>query len=337
MLPRINSRGMNPRALNSRGLMFSLMVLVLILGVLLLNGYIAKSRNDTFNSENTISLTNLNEKISNVQSNIGNLPKSGKAKQAFERILPFNYSFDGNYLDINFSLPFESAKISNFFDSLNLYETFVEDKNFSNAYDGFDINLSTLKNQAWGGQSKNLQFVSLPSCMAIKNNDLNQIRFEDSNHNSCSQNFLMANVKRIDFNIALFDDDFNSIKCNAGICPQDSYLQGSANPYLNIYLETKNCPSCLLSQKIISKHFNPVSDFNFFLYCSGTNCKSKSITLIAGQKLYETATKAIITSIKFTFKEPIENLFFSDFNVLVSLDANSAKSKIKAANNPLQD
>lgn len=325
MLLRINSRGMNPRALNSRGLMFSLMVLVLILGIILLNSYIAKSRNDTFNSENTISLTNLTEKISNVQSNIGNLPKSGKAKQAFERILPFNYSFDGNYLDINFSLPFESAKISNFFDSLNLYEAFVEDRNFSNAYDGFDINLSAIKNQAWGGQSKNLQFVSLPSCMAIKNNDLNQIRFEDANHYSCSQNFSMVNVKRIDFNIILFDDDFNAIKCNAGVCPQEVYSEGSINPYLNIYLETKNCPTCFLSQKIISRHFNPSVDFNFFLYCSGTGCKSKSIILIAGQKLYETATKTVITSIRFTFKESIENLFFSDFNVLVSIDANSAE------------
>ncbi|PIU21355.1 MAG: hypothetical protein COT15_02775 [Candidatus Diapherotrites archaeon CG08_land_8_20_14_0_20_34_12] len=323
--------------INSKGALFSFMVLVLILGLILLNSYIDASRQNSFGFENSISLSKVNEKISNVQNNIGILPKEGKSKQVFQRVLPFNYSYDANSLDLNFSLPFESSKINNFFDSINLYKIFVEDQNYSNLYDDIAVSLSTLKNSAWGGSNNNLQFLVLPICMRIKNEDLNKIVFEDGNSSLCSQSFSMSSVKRIDLNIILYDADFNAIKCNGAACPQDSYSQSNPNPYLNIYLETKNCPTCLLSQKTISKHFSPALDFNFFLYCNGAGCTSKPITLIAGQKLYEFTSKTNTLSIKFTFNQEIESFMFLDFNILASTDKNYGSSKVKGSNIPLPD
>lgn len=315
--------------MNSRGVLFTLMAVAMLLSVLSLN-YV--SRQNQISAENNTaqlsSLINTGNKYSEIYSEIVDLGKEGVAKTIYQRIVPFDYVIDANSLLISYNLPANQSVIDNYFSIINSYAIFISDTNYLTTYSGVDVDINTTKNFTWLGTQNTLSFNILPQCMELVLEDTTSLTIQESNAASCAGIFSQDSLISFDINILLKKptSDYNSVGCSfSGVadCPQNTFNPLSTDPFISIEILDSLCRKCSLSDQntTISTHYNPYADNNIVIECiqaGAEPCASEPITIILGTPLtISAAADRTDLNISLTLTQPVEQLTFKDVNFSV--------------------
>lgn len=313
--------------LNSRGIIFTLMVVFMILAVISLNTAVKQTFRESQGIEDISAFVAVGNKFKNIERQIIDLDREGNAKEMNERFLPFGYDLekDQNSISIQQQLPAKSIVVDEFFNVVNFFAVFLNDANWGNVFDGLPVQAGTLKNPAWGGDSNALHFLIEPLCFEYTLKGIDTMVFADSNSEKCAGEFEQSDIRRFDLNIAISNpsEDFNALYCNDNpACPQQAFNPEHPQnwPYYRIFVDDSNCTNCLLSQKVASAHFDPNQDFNVMVSCVGAGCASSPIIITqAGLdfNVFRNSAYRLNISAKITFSRNIEQFLFSDFNVSV--------------------
>ncbi len=322
--------------MNSRGIMFTLMALILILGIIAFNE--SEMGNWAFESESTkvSDISSVKNKYSNIAETVTTLHPNGVRKEIGERNLPFEYYWeeDSNSIEIKQNIPLNTVDLENYFNFLNVYRQYLLDTEYENAFNGLRIDVNTLQNAPWGGTSEEFQFLLKPFCYQYRANGEEEMIMEASGSQKCSAAFSSNSIARLDINVMIrySDEDFNIVECNGEACPQDAFNPLSTDPYYKIEIIDENCVSCSISQKVISEHFSWAADKNIIIYNNGGSPESAPVNISFGNDVNVSrhGDKSIEIRIKTEFTEKIDSFEFLDFNFTVySRDGKSRKS-----NNP---
>lgn len=249
-----------------------------------------------------------------------------------ERLLPFNYSIDGNTIRITTELPAMEEKVNIFFDFMNSYKILLDDTNYSNAYLGFTTDLNVPKNSVWGGSDKNISFLFSPIYTRLTIADLNTVSFSPS-----SMDFNSSNIRTVDVNITIpngLRHDFNRLDCSlygyGAVCPDNDFNYLDSKPYLNFDVNYSDCPECVLDgvQANVRGHIDLSGANTLRLYCSGLDCNSSSITITANPLPFVVNNgKYVDLSISIQATANIDELYFDDYNASVKALVFGAKSE----------
>jgi hypothetical protein len=179
------------------------------------------------------------------------------------------------------------------------------------------LDLNTIRDANWGGLESQAVFAVLPFCMQFMISP-NRLALEKSVYSRCRDSFDPSQLRRVDLNILILDirEDFNSLKCNGGSCPQDPFNPADPNPYFSISFSTSGCPECAFSPQKISLHHATGPDLNVFLACTNPPCDSEPFQLILNQ--FFVATRD--SNKNFQFKTALE--FDQNIQSFRSLDLN---------------
>jgi hypothetical protein len=302
--------------------MFTFTFLMLIIGLLGIIFLVQENRG-AFDTTSANVVVYLNTKYKNINSEAVTLI-DGK-NQFMERVLPFDYNLDNNTLTLSYELPLKQAKFDRYYDLINSFEVFLEDKNYSRAYDGFETDVNTVQNTAWLGTDNQLRFLLPPLCAALHLNGLNQVKIAQTTSDQCYVPYDMNLFERFDVNVTLrANEDFNRMQClfnGVASCPQDAFNPGDPDPFLQVNLLDAGCPNCQLTQTVVSGHFNPAQDHNITVYCdSNASCQSNPLTLTFGQHLTldHSNTEKLDIILAISLSQPVNALEFMDFNLMVS-------------------
>jgi hypothetical protein len=299
--------------------------MTLFLGISLISTVILFEdlKRDSFEITSSTTISTMSSRFENINKELIDLDKQGYSKSVFERILPFTYDLnkDGNSLTLTQTLPLSQSKLKTFFDSMNLARVFFTDTNRSHTFDGFIANVSVPKNTDWSGSATSASFLINPFCYKYEAQITGNTLFKKETSSKCTNIFSQSYLKRIDINIFVNDsDDYNSLLCNNTSCPQNAFNPASAQPYYNITIIDSNCPSCSLGGKTAMSHFNPSSDFNVVLSCTGANCTSGAILIKESSldlNISHDSGRLVSVLTKITFNNPIESFFVEDVNLVV--------------------
>lgn len=329
----MRKNALNGKMINSKGIFFTTMILLIILSMLMLINVAEKGKTIGEEKKEIIALEEIDYLYENVQKEVIDLDKHGKGKEVMERILPFNYILGEKTVSIEQMLPLKQLQLNNFFNVINAFEVFLEDENYLNEFSSLKVQANASKNKEWEGNETEINFLINPFCISLSE-DQNSFAFKESNSNKCSQEFSVENIARYDVNMEIINsgEDFNAVKCNEGACPSESFSELNPNPYYRIEIKDANCINCKLSQKIISKHFAPeTEDFNIMIYCNGSSCKSKPVTIMVGKKLQAiNQGNQVKMNATYEFKEKVKEFIFLDFNYSIENKAfNAIKSNFE--------
>lgn len=260
-----------------KGIIFTIMALVLIAAIATL--YVSEKEIEKGRRESLIKASSFNKvssKYGDIKQSILSLPLAGKEKENAERILPFNYGFDGNSFWVRFDLPDSSNKIQGYLETLNAAKIFLEREWES---EGIAIDASFPLPYSWGAANSSVSFLVMPQCMEFFLKDENNVSFAFK-----CPDYDISNAKTIDINISLKPGlDFNSMNCKINdylSCNQNyDYNISDNRPYINIEFLDQNCSSCSIPYKKIRTHFDP-SEENFLqIKCTGSNCKNPPLDI----------------------------------------------------------
>jgi hypothetical protein len=308
--------------MKNKGIVFSLSVLLLVLSFVLLQqattrASIAQSQAEKSNSM----FRNLNEHYAGLASNTIELDTKSSYGKIQQRTLPFMYKADQNYLELSYKTPLKHSTIGNFFDLINAFKIFVQDKNYSDFYNGINTQADTIENSNWGGTQTGLNFITEPSCMQIFV-DENGITFGKG---WCGQ-FDLNQAALIDSNISVYSptEDLNKITCmwnENNSCPDDPFDTTNPNPYYSLQILDQNCSECAFSAKTVNGHID-ISKGNWIaVSCDGTSCTSPQIDINVAQNYSisrnENALPVQITT-GIMLKNKITAFYFNDLNITVS-------------------
>ncbi len=316
--------------MNQKGIMFSLMVLIMILSVIALQDVFRESKIAQQRNPEKTRIFSVNEKYENINRNIVDLFKEDYLREVSQRNLPFNYLIDGNKIKFNHSIPWDKGTIENYFDTINTYRIFISDKNYSNAFDGIFTQVETLQNSEWGGTATDTHFLIQPFCTNFETGDLNRARITESFASQCLNSFDENKMRRFDVDIVVrnSNEDFNSVFCSNG-CSSQNFNPSNSNPYYRLVIDDTKCSSkCNLSQTVFSKHF--LADDNETIILSGAASKPLRIRFMNGVLVQRNGDFFVDSNIQVQFDQNISDLFFLDFNfTLTEPDFNIVKT-----NNP---
>ena len=308
--------------MQKNGILFSLSALLLVMSFILLQQAITRTSFAQTQAEKTITLFgNLNEQYASLASNIIELDTKSSYRQIQERTLPFTYSADQNYIQLNYKTPLRQATIGNYFDLTNAFKIFAEDKNYSNFYSGINTQVDTTQNSAWGGAQTALNFITEPSCMKISVQETG-ISFQ---RGWCGA-FDLNQASKIDSNISIYSsgEDQNTVTCSwngNSACPSQSFDQANPNPYFSLTLFDQNCGKCALSTKTITGHADISKNNWIAVSCTGTGCTSPQIDINVSQNYSITRNQNALPvqiSTGVTLKNKITAFYFNDMNITVS-------------------
>lgn len=318
--------------MNNRGILFTLMTLLIILSLLTFISVVEQGMSESQQLGYVTTFLRSAEKFSNIERNIIILDKTEPITNLSERVLPFIYIVDDNTLSIIQELPLKESDFDSFYDTINIYEIFEEDKNYPRAYTGIDVSIDTLKNPLWGGTSNELVFLIDPFCFEFRESGLDVMSVGKSAHEKCSGVFDPNVIRRIDVNVTIvqFAEDYNVISCNSGSCDgsvwHQEFDEGNSEPYFELEIIDNDCGNCNLdnNEKKISRHYNSASIYVIELKCvpgvPGGICISDSVivTLSDGLAIEHTSDERIVSEIKTEFKSDIDKFYFPDFDVNVT-------------------
>jgi hypothetical protein len=254
-----------------------------------------------------------------------------------ETVLPFAYSYSegGTSLLIAQELPSNRDVLNNFFDVINIYAIFTQNREYPKGiYSGMDINSETVKNQLWGASDSNsLEFMVEPFCLKFYSKDVNEIGFADSNSARCMRGFVTDNLQGYDLNITVKQatEDYNRVACNFGGITNCTNLGGGAQqPYFELNLHDLSCVYCQLPSalKNIKGNYDPEASNSITISCQGSGCTSKPIYITIGKGItVRHSGEPVETELKSNFKSGVRMLTFNDFNVtIVDEDFNIVKT-----------
>jgi len=308
--------------MQKKGILFSLSALLLVLSFILLQQAITRTSFAQTQAEKTITLFgNLNEKYASLASNIIELDTKSSYHQIQERPLPFTYSVDQNYIQLNYKTPLRQATLGNYFDLTNAFKIFAEDKNYSNFYSGINAKVDAAQNSSWGGMQTGLNFITEPSCMEISANEFG-VSFGKG---WCGQ-FDLNGTTRIDSNVSIYSpgEDQNTATCSwneSSNCPNDAFDPANPNPYFSLALLDQNCSKCALSTKTIKGHIDISKNNWIAVSCIGAACTSPQIDINVSQNYSITRNQNALPvqiSTGITLKNKITAFYFNDMNIAVS-------------------
>ena len=309
-----------------KGVLFSLIVFIL-LSLLLTVVLLTQKQGNS--SETALVDASVYKKVSDKYSNVAStsfvLGKAEAESLIDQRLLPFNYSIDENTFTTSFDLPISNSKVNNYLSSLNEFKIFITNDEYSNEYDSMLVDFNTLLSDSWGGNDLNLHFNIHPQCIDYKLTDLNEVSFSSE----CSD-FNYFSIIRQDLNITLDSShDFNAISCNfngassgpsncTGVFDKITFDPADPRPYLHFEIFDSECPLCMLSQTIISGHFDPLQESTATISCTGATCATPGLDLNFNKATTLHYTGAQIgTSIAFDFNHSVDLFEFNDVNVSV--------------------
>ena len=310
--------------MNNKGIIFSLSMLILILSFILLNQSTTITNLEQVQTAKALkSFQSLNDYYNNMIRSLVDLELKGSFKKTQERLVPFKFNVDGNALQLEFNVPIGENALSDYFDSINGFKIFVEDKNYSNFYTGIDGNITTVQNSAWGGSVTTLNFVTEPSCMNVSAKETGLVL-----KNGWCGNFDLGDITILDINVAINEigEDLNTVSCfweGTGTCPTEDFNPDDTRPHFTLNVLDENCSLCDFSTTLIKGHFNPSSNNWIAIHCTGDACSSEQIDLNVAQSFSidrnSNAPRAV-ADINVLLKNRIEKFYFDDLNLSVLIE-----------------
>jgi len=310
--------------MKNKGIIFSLSMLLLILSFILLNQSATLTNLDQQKTSKTLkSFQSLSDFFSNMTRSLIDLELKGSFKQTQERLLPFNFDVDGNELLLEFNVPIGENALSDYFDSINGFKIFVEDKNYSNFYTGIDANIITVQNALWDGNATTLNFVTEPSCMKISAQETGIV----FTRGWCGS-FDLGDITLFDINVAInaVGEDLNTISCSwegSSSCPSEVYNPADTRPHFTLNVLDGNCSLCSFTTTQVKGHFTPSSNNWIAIHCIGGTCSSVKIDLNVAQSFTidrnSNARRAPV-DINVLLKNRIEKFYFDDLNLTISIE-----------------
>ncbi len=304
--------------MGSRGILFSLMVMLLLLSVLALNSAVQKRGVSTDSAANESSaFRKVSDKYSNLLNNLARLTMNKAEKAVDQRILPFTYDIDTNTITVRADLPTLQSKVDSYLAVLNSYRVFVEDSNYLGEFDSLksDVNLPTPP--TWGGTDRNASFIVKPHCMKYTIGESNSMVFEFT----CA-GYTYSTMRRQDLNITLSSaHDFNSLSCSfngSSSCFNNDFNAQNPLPYVSINLLDANCVKCVLGQKLVRGHFDTSFTSRVTVSCVGASCTTPSLDMnFMGRTTYRFSGQKVGLAVSVDLNSQIEDFLFNDINVLV--------------------
>ncbi len=256
------------------------------------------------------------DKFANIRNNTVVLTKNDAEREIDARILPFNYTIDGNRFSLASELPARQERVDAYLETINAFRVFLEDTNHAREYDSIKVDINTLTPASWGGTDRNASFTIRPQCIrySIIDSNLNSLEF------TCPEHGFSA-VKRIDMNVVLGAQDFNSIACSfngASTCFNIDYNSLDTRPYLDLNISQENCTECLLAQTRIRGHFNYLQQSTVKISCAGALCKNPAFDLnFTGKTTLSYSGQSLNFGIALDLNSGITGFSFSDANISV--------------------
>ncbi|MEM0359869.1 MAG: hypothetical protein QXK06_00850 [Candidatus Diapherotrites archaeon] len=320
--------------MNSKGILFTAMVFLMILSILALNSTIQENRATEQHFDTPATILRVSELFENINDSVIELKKSAEATKIEKRILPFDYNFGNHSTSTDFGLPLRESDFNTYFDTLNLAEIMLEDKSYATTYAGLDVDINTIKNEEWGGNANTFHFLLEPFCYEFALSKQSAV-FAESKSGRCS-GFDFSRIKRIDVGVTIYqyDEDYNAILCNGAICPASQpFNPASTQPYFSITIDDSKCGNCNFGalQKTISGHYNPATGETITIFCDKPSCNSSPITISFSQGVSinhagPTRTEFLVNHL---FDANVDSFKLLDFNVSVS----TPDKKIVKSNN----
>jgi hypothetical protein len=313
---------MDVEKMNQKGVLFSIMILFIAITFISINAMLTSSQETSLTESRFLS--SASNKYDNIDRSMIDFDRVGYNKIASERVLPFSFSLekDSNKITIEQELPVSTAKIQNLFDFLNMSEIFFEDTNRNNAFDGLAVDLNVPKNSEWGGSTQGVSFLINPLCYEYIVPATGFTLMKRSTKEKCTHSFSSSSIRRIDINITVnSNDDYNLFKCNNASCSQNSFNPSNNQPYYYVQIIDSNCAACAITQKIASSHFDPLTDLNFSLTCSGSNCTSVPLTIKQNNfdfNFIHTFGRSVKVTSQIIFTERPDSFFIPDINAKVA-------------------
>jgi len=143
---------------NCRGILFTGIVFLIILSIISLNSVIRENRSYEQQLITPAKILAVSGIYENISESVIELKKGSAATEIDRKVVPFDYGFDGNSLELEFRLPFNDSEFDLYFDSLNLSEVILEDKNYDNIFSGLLVDINTIQNAEWGGSEDKFGF-----------------------------------------------------------------------------------------------------------------------------------------------------------------------------------
>src|SRR3989344_5623361 len=133
--------------MNNRGILFSLIVMLMLLGVISLKSVNTGSKKIAAgNSVELLAFNSLEQKFDDILMNAIRFSGFGGTETVKQRILPFGFTLDENTFTASMELPLDKRDIDVFFDALNAFEVWLEDSNSVVYYSGILADVNTSKN-----------------------------------------------------------------------------------------------------------------------------------------------------------------------------------------------
>ncbi len=306
-----------------KGILFSLIVLILLLNLIALKTVSTGSKGIVAgNSVELLAFNAIDQRFDDIQMNMVKFSGFGQGENVKERILPFSFALDENSFSARQEIPLSQSKINIFFDAINSFEIWQEDTDYANFFSGLVVDANTAKNTVWGGTGNSAEFYILPQCLKYKVFDTNKAGFEAGS--GCEAAFSENNVARYDVNILLdVTADFNAVSCSFDSipgCPADTFDPLNPNPFIQVNILDQNCSACAFdqSEKTISSHFNPLAQNSIVIECVGAGCATPDMNI----SFSDTPTVSFtgpkqVMELEATFKQQIGEFSFLDFNFSV--------------------
>lgn len=303
--------------MNQKGFLFTFAVFLLVMAMLFFNSIVFENTISMEQRPEQVALREASQKYLDIERTLMDLDFSGQKKTLLERGLPFAYTGDSNSLFLVQNFPLLSTTLPIYFNSLNGYHIFFLRHSAEDLPSGFELDLNTVKDANWGGIENKATFAVLPFCVQFSLSP-KRLSAEKSAFSQCAGSFDPARLRKIDLNIFILDirEDFNSLACNGGACPQNQFNPLDPNPYYSVSFSVSGCPDCAFSPQKISLHHALGSDYNIFLACTNPPCDSEPFQLLLNQ--FFVATRD--SNKNFQFKTNLE--FDQNIQSFRSLDLN---------------
>lgn len=302
-----------------KGALYTAITLILLLSLMAFSASIFSLRNIQKSDIAFLeAIDSSNDKFSGIERAVLSVDKNGYNKVIDERNLPFSYNRDENYLEVIQELPLKQISWNSFFDLINGFEVFLEDENYSNAFDGTSVSAETVQNSSWLGDMNSARFLLLPSCLTYSflydSNALGKSGFSGTDRKfDCLQDFNWQSVSSIWITVKLksSSEDFDTTSYGF----ENSFNPLNPYPYVVVYIDDSNCLNCSLSKKTVSFHLNPNIDNNIVFSCSNPPCTSQNVKVSVGKDiLFSHLGRRLDINSTFLFRQEIESFEFYDFN-----------------------
>ncbi len=245
------------------------------------------------------------------------LEETDAKKRVLERGLPFSYETDQNRLFVSQYFPIFPSSLATYFTSLNGFRIFFLKEAQEDLSPDFVLDINTARDANWGGNATEAGFLLFPFCTKYGVGE-HSIALVRSAAAQCLSPFDPDSFQRANIQFFVSDarEDFNSLVCNGGACPQDPFNPGNPNPFFSISFETTLCPHCSISPAIISTHFPAGSDYNVFLFCGRPSCESEPVQLLFNNFFVfsRDSNKVIRLEMELFFDQNISAFQSTDFN-----------------------